>query len=737
MQTFHALFDSKTQNLTTQLVGKLISALYEYRPDRTDFRQVLAWLTVMKQAHLKLFQLDVDISTQALPRFFEVCIKDLWLSESNEVISGASNSMKEILEECVKPTFSADQPPSENHCIALRKVISTMTAVLNAPFGATSTYIIVIISVAFESMGKYLGEDFKEALKILGMRYDDQSSQRVHIEHAIYAAISTMDVETVLDCIPLTDAAGNVSVKRSWVLPLLREGLHNARLEFFGQTIMKLAYQCYTKWQNFKKSEKKSEAHIYELLCCQLWGLFPGFCRKPSDIENFKTIARALGTVLNENPDLRPPILDGFKELLTNLETEEEKEIFAKYSQNYITRFFNIYTTKPSTSYENETRQSAFEVAKLYLAVTPKTVLDQLFENAIQQMNTKTPGSFIYDSLFDVVEAITLFQSHDKIEELFNNYIVNTLIKDKKEKIEENKKLKDQSLRRRLKKAYKLLQDILTSENPGCVDFVSTNFDTIERILSTTTYKIVEGTQVMRLSCFNSMMEKKQSISVKDKIVKLSMCEALASFNNEAVLKDGIAYNLLRTAGKVYEDAGGIDDFVTEIMAGLVGDNQLISNTIIALKFLVQEFGQKFSIDSIKFIVDQILEFVVSNKRNEASASLQFLVVFVKSYPAPLVSNFLGIIVKSLTLMVPDTRRNSRLLMAFLLKKLCKKFTPEEVIELVPGNDEVLHKRLRNIKKEINRAKRNRLENDKKKKSKADEDSDEDELLDIQKKSMT
>jgi ribosomal RNA-processing protein 12 len=89
---------------------------------------------------------------------------------------------------------------------------------------------------------------------------------------------------------------------------------------------------------------------------------------------------------LNDNPDLRPPVLDGFKELLSNLENDEEKQIFEKYAQNYMTRFFNIYTTKPGTTYENEIRQSAFEVANLYLAVTPKPVLNILFENACNEI---------------------------------------------------------------------------------------------------------------------------------------------------------------------------------------------------------------------------------------------------------------------------------------------------------------------------------------------------------------
>lgn len=739
-QTFHALFNSKSHNLTAQLVGRLISALYEYRPDRTDFRQVLAWVMVMKQAHIKLVLLSPQVCIQALPRFFEICINDLWMSDKAEVVSGTSNALKEILEECVKPICATEDEPSPEHRLSVKKIVKTLTKALAAPFGATSSHILVICSVAFESLGKHFGDDLEEAVTILGMRYDEQSAQRVHIEHAVLAAITAMDTEKFLSCIPLIEANGSMSVKRSWILPLLREGLQNASLEFFSRHIIKLAFQCYTKWQAFKEKDKKMEAHVFELLCCQLWGLFPGFCRKPRDLHSFKLIAKTLGTVLNENPDLRSPILDGFKELLTNVETDEDKEIFSKYAQNYMTRFFNIYTTKPTTTYENEVRQSAFEVAKLYMAVTPKNVLNTLFESAIEQMNSKAPGSFMYDMLFDIVEAMTLFQSYDKIKELFQNYIVGTLIKDKSEKKKESEekgeKLKDQSLRRRLKKAYKLLQDIMTSENEGCVEFVGTELDNIEKILTSTTYKVMEGTQVMRLACFNQVLEKK-SPEVKSKIVKISISEVLASFNNEAVMKDGIAYNLLRSVGKLYEDANKMNEFVDAVMAGLVGDNQLISNTITALKFIVQEFAEHLTIDTLKFILEQVLEFVVSNQRNEVNASMHFLVIFVKMLPSPFIANHLRIIMKALSLMVDDTRRHCRLILAYLLKKLCKKFTAEEIIKLVPGSDEVLHKKLRNIKKEANRAKRNRLENTRNKKGGADDDSDDDEFMNLDKRSMT
>lgn len=736
-QTFHSLFTSKSNNLTPQLVGRLVTALYEYRPDRSDFRQILAWLAVMKQAHICLESLNQQICVQALPKFVEICANDLWLSDKTEVISGTSNSLKEVLEDCVKPCCADGANIPELYRAPMKKIISIITKALTAPFGSTSSHVLVICGTMFEALGRSFGAELEESLKILGQRYDDQSVMRVHIEHAVLSAVSSIDTERVLKCIPLTEANGQMSMKRSWILPLLREGLQQSSLEFFSKYIVKLAYQCYTKWQSMKEQDKKSDAHIYELLCCQLWGLFPGFCRHPKDIHNFKLIAKTLGTVLNENPDLRPPVLDGFKELLASLETDEDKQILGRYAQNYMTRFFNIYTTKPGTSYENEIRLSAYEVALEYLKVTPKPVLNTLFESAIDQLNAKTPGSFMYDMLFDIVESLALFQSSDKVKDLYENYIVKALTKEKaKVEATAEQKDKDQCLRRRLKKAYKLLQDIMKSDNEGCQEFMESELENIEKLLTTTKYKTMDETLALRLSCFNLLLEKQSNISLKHKAVKIALAEAVAGFNNERVAKKGISTDILKTVGKLYEEQEKLTEFIDLIIAGLIGDNILVSNTIFALKFVIQEFTENITIESLKFILDQVLEFVVSNQRNEVNASLHFLIIFVKQLPAALTANHLNIIMKALTLMVPDTKRHCRLTLGFLLKKLCKKFTAEEVIRLVPGTEEIMHKRLKRIKKEMSKAKRNRTAA-KGKSNGDDDDSDDEEFDKLDKKSMT
>lgn len=52
LQVLHGLFSHQTVTVPSKLNGQLISALYEYQPAVTDVQPMLAWLTVMQQAHV-------------------------------------------------------------------------------------------------------------------------------------------------------------------------------------------------------------------------------------------------------------------------------------------------------------------------------------------------------------------------------------------------------------------------------------------------------------------------------------------------------------------------------------------------------------------------------------------------------------------------------------------------------------------------------------------------------------
>uniref|UniRef100_A0A182NDX0 Uncharacterized protein n=1 Tax=Anopheles dirus TaxID=7168 RepID=A0A182NDX0_9DIPT len=734
-QTFHSLFTSKSENLTPVLAGKLLSALYDYRPERSDSRQIIAWLTVLNEGHLFLAKYDLVLCSAALPKFVQVCVQDFWSSEKLDVVSAASNALKDILYECVQPCC-VDAEEVEKHRAALDKVLKYIIDVLcTAPFGHASKQVLIILAIAFDTTGHYFGETLAPALATLGQRYDPQSSNRIQIEHAVLEAVGAMDTELVLKCIPLAGPDGKIDLDRTWLLPLLREGLQNSSFELFNSVILKLAYQCYMLWQKFKETDNKHQAHIFELLCCQLWGLFPGFCRKPKDVANFRLIAKTLGTVLNENPDLRAPILDGLQELIKHLELASDREEIGRYAKNFLPRLFNIYTTKPNGSNENEIRQSAFETIQAYLSVTPKPVLDEMFNVALQQLQEKAPGTFLYDTLFDIVEQLALYQSKEKLNEIYQKYITVILRQDKKQ---ETVAKKNANVRRQMKKVLKLLCEILASENEGCVAFVEAKLGNIEKLLLSTMHQSYEGIQAPRLTCLRMVLDKQSTVLLNSKLITRTISEVVSTFHLEPIKKNNTAIELLQKIGELFDNEEKINDFIDVIIAGFAGDSQLITNTINVLRSVLEKFTGSLSIESLKFMLDQVLTFLIGKTRMEVDASLHFVHVYTKILPIPLVTNYLPLIVKSLSMMVPDTKRHCRLIVGYIWKKLCKRFGAAEVIQLVPGNDEETHKRLKKIRKDMARAKRNKQEQGGKD-GEGDEEGDEepDFITELQKKSLT
>uniref|UniRef100_A0A7G3B2B6 Uncharacterized protein n=1 Tax=Lutzomyia longipalpis TaxID=7200 RepID=A0A7G3B2B6_LUTLO len=714
--TLHALFSSKSPNVGGQLIGKLISAIYGYRPDQLDVRQTIVWVTVIKEGLLCLAQRDLHLCSRALPRFVEICTSDLWISDKFEIVSTTSNALKEILYDCVKPCC---ENPKElpSHSSSLQKVIKFISKVLtDSPFGHASKQVFVILKVTFEICGSHFGDALQETVATIGRLYDTDSSVRVEIEHCLVMAISTMGPERVLKAIPLTESNGVVSLNRSWILPLLRESINNARLSFFSNHILSLADQCRNKWKKYSEEKNSTVAHTYELLCCQLWGLFPGFCRQPIDPENFQTVARTLGSVLTHNPELRSPVLDGLKELCTN-PTDACRAELERFAKNFMPIFFNIYTTKPTTTYEAEQRELALEVVKVYLELTPHTVRNQLFDTAMGQLKGNPPGKFTSESLFTLVRTLAIFMDEEKLSELFDKYVCPILERKKKNPVVVKE---DDRFGQQQKKTYQFLVEILRSENQGCKDFTSKRKIEIRDLLLSCFAKTSAQCQGLRLTCLAVMFSHAKKLTSDSILVKKTIPELILAYGSFHGTKDNVADDLLQTIGDLHEKDGKLNELIDTLSSGLAGDQTLITNTILVLKFFFQRFAGNLRVTTIEFVLQQILTYITGKQRSIVASCVGFLLVFVRVLPVPLVANHLPVILKNLSVMVPDTKRYCRKQIGFLYRRLCRRFTAEEIIKLVPGNDEVTHKRLKNIKKEQARRKRQDLE-----KSHQKDDSDE------------
>lgn len=154
-----------------------------------------------------------------------------------------------------------------------------------------------------------------------------------------------------------------------------------------------------------------------------------------------------------------------------------------------------------------------------------------------------------------------------------------------------------------------------------------------------------------------------------------------------------------------------LNEFLEILMAGLEAesDDTIISNTIQVLRAILQNLTEHLSLSCLNSVLEQVLAQLVTGSRQKVKASVDFMIVFTKVLPASYVANHLPEIVKVMSAMRPDTKRFFRKQLGFIYKRLCKRFTPDEIVKLVPGNDEITHKKLKNIRKALSRAKRQKI----------------------------
>ncbi|EDW65473.1 RRP12-like protein [Drosophila virilis] len=727
-QALHALFLTRSVNLNATLCAKLLAAIHEYRPDRSDVRQTLAWITVLKEGHLHLAALQLDLCMQALPRLVDICTTDLWLSERGELVVGVSNCIKELLQDCVSRACATKQL-ADQYRASVTKIIGALHKVLNAPFGEISKYVILIFSIVFEACGKHFGSELIPSLATIGKRYESQGALRLQIEHTLISAIKALGPELVLRALPLSDAKGELSLERSWLLPLMREGSNGASLQFFKEHVVPLALNSQSQWRKYSLEEKNlSNAHIYELLCCQLWGLFPGFCRQPRDPEYLRKLAPTLGDALEHNPEFRAPIYDGLLELLDDSQSPECHAAIGQYARNFLPRLFNIYTQKPSGTYEADLRKRALDVIRVYIGRAPAEVQAQLFESAQSLLAESAVASFEYDAYFDINAAIVRVQKCRGIEAYFEKYMAPVLRNDKSKLVARD----EQKMKKQQRKTYELLRELMTSELPSCQKFTRKNCILLQQILLEAFNTTCSVCQASRLHCLKSLLDCRSKLTYNDQLVMKAIPEAVLSYKEFSTRKEQVAEQLIKQIATLYQEAGKINEFVDILTAGFTGDESLTTNTILAFRAVLQQQGQHLTVSTLEFVLQQVSVFLVQKSRHQAEAAVAFLITFIKVMPIPLVANHLETIMRSLSAMTKDTKRYCRIQIGYFLKKLCKRFTTEELARFVPGDDEVTHRRLKKIRKQMRRDTR------KKQNEEAQAESSDDELVgDLEQKSYT
>ncbi|KAL3267861.1 hypothetical protein HHI36_007002 [Cryptolaemus montrouzieri] len=711
LQVLHSLFSAQTAVVPAILNGQLIGALYDYQPGSSDVQPTQAWLAVMQQAHVHLADVDLAMACAALPRIF-VTATQLWLAEKPEVLTSATHMIEVLLKDAVTPAC-ATKELVEQHKSKLAKIFNTVESCLSYQYHNVWHQVLHVIATMFEVGGIHCKEFFLNTLKTLSeLRDSYKFSYNNELEHAVGAAVRSIGPEPVLDVIPLKKETGDLNIDRSWMLPVLKENIKHSSLDYFVKNILSLALFSQKRSIQLAEANDGIGAHSAELLYLQLWNLLPCFCNNPSDIkENFKTIAKVLGTAISDRKELRLPVMASLRKLIIfakNNENKDDLNELARFDKNYLPILFNVYTTKSIGTDEDGQRLAALETIKLYLTIAKPELTEQLFTHALERLNSSSDDPedpFIKESILDLIRALVPYQSVENISTLYNQCVkILPEIKNRKEQ----------------KKAYRILEEICGSESENCKIFIKDNRKEVQRLLKASMDSAAISSKGARLRCFHYLLKAQPKLDHDSKLIKSMIPEVVLACKDLNEKCRATAYDVLQTIGERLIYQNHVQEFMAMLVAGLAGTIQLISCTVLAFASVLHNFSGSIGQENIQQLLENVSTLMMSPTREIVASCLAFLKVYLKSLPSPLVAASLPVVMKSLSGMTEDCKRHFRLKIRDILDRMVRKYGAETISPHIPPDDTVMYKRLRNLRK-LNSRKKKRKETSK------DEESDDDE----------
>ena len=739
MQCFHGLLQSQPQTITlsADLNARLITALYDYQPSLNDTQPLGGWLAVMTQAHLNLGRLEPYLCAGHLPRFFSVATQ-LWLSDRPEVVQAVTPSCASLLSNCLEPALTSDsslKPQAE-------KIVQSIEQSLGFQFVKAWRFVIHLTTSLIEAVGATQPQLLIVILQTLAsLRASPQFPYEAEVDYAIGKAVRVCGPRFLLTkCIPLQITGNEESYEfpNSWLLPILRENICNTELGFFVEYFAPLAQTCRARVNNCKADQDRVGFRVFDLLQRQMWGLLPGFCKYPTDVDrSLKLIAKSMGQAISERPDIRMDVMAALRQLIIHSKEDEKiRTETSRFAKNYLPLLFNLYTTKANSDDEEAQRRSAYETINYYLHITDSALLNNLFdtaksklEKAIEQLKSEDAAvveenKFVWESVLDLLKSLVVSQDQERIEsfvQLCLPWIMGTEAKAQK-------------------KAYRIIEHILNAETEVCGRHVRQSLKRIVKLFSTSreTVKTTSKASRMRsLSRLATLLEGEPSVANR-RFLAAATAEAVSGVKEVGEKARSAAAALLIRIGQVFKKWAGsnadpsaaftwLKDYIALITKGMQStkENQVI-NSVVSVTCIAHEFASSCTEELIDSILERICHLLTTSTRDVVLACLGFIRMFVVTIHTQRLPFYLKRLVDNLSAMNEEHQRAYRIRTRDIFIRLMRKCGAEFVIKLVPKDDAVLLKRLNNLRKI--EARKKKLKSQKEADNGVDEDENEEAL---------
>ncbi|KAM0736189.1 RRP12-like protein [Formica fusca] len=709
LQTLHGLFVSRPSEATLPLQknADIIRALYDYQPPATDAQPTLAWLAVMQEAHCNLvytmlnassaFNVGSTVLDNVIPRMLNKCT-ELWLSNRTEVITGSSNTAKTILQECVAPLCESEER-IDRYSSILSQIISLMHKALSYQYFEAWHHLFHLVALLFQITGKTKLQGLIDIVRSLGELRDSYNfAYNSDVEYAVGAAIRAMGPQVVLSILPLQIDGGAINLKRSWLIPLLKNCVTGGSISFFKDVLLPIVLICE------EKSKAGLEGKTYEFLIPQIWSILPSICNDASDVkDNFKNIAKLLGMTISDRKDLKLSVMAALRKLIgkaTRDECVDDVAELARFAKNYLPILFNLYTTKPSGTDEEGQRPAAFDTIKTYMTIASGDLANEMFERALNKLDEPGKDDFFKESVYDLIRVLIGYTDIEKLKKYYDMCVP---------------LLKDDTKQKEQKKAYRFLEEICGSGREVCKQFLWEHRREIQKTLITSVTSAIKTSRGARLRCLMHLVKLHPQLE-KTKFLEAVVPEAVLGVKDINERCRNTAYQLLNViAEKFLDNSEHFKDYTDMLMVGLGGEQKYISATLLALASLTYHYNRTLGIETIGKILEHVCMILTSPTREVVESALSYVKVYINVMPSSIIASTLTQMIDAVSRMKEDCKHHFRQKVRDIFTKLIRKYGIGPISGIVPVSDVILHKRLKNINKiENGKRKKRELERTKK-----------------------
>ena len=391
-EVFETIIVGMARSASSSKLARLLEAISELQPSRNDTQLLPPWIAVVARGYDVCAQTEPNETFAKLPELFQM-ISGFLTSPSHNIRISASECLTSFAATCIPQNVIVE--PSAYDEKILEKIGKIVTDLLTVKYQSAWLEVFGILSSLFKALRWRSAPYLNQTIKLVGdLRGNDAFNGKKEADEILSHAINAAGPEVVLSIIPLNlDGSRPSEPGRAWLLPLLRDNVHNATIKHFKTELVPLSDHMSQRVSDHGKAQKTMEVKLFETVVSQIWSVLPGYFTLPLDLlESFdQQLAEMLANLLYQQTNLRNDLCkalealvesnrqialveDGQDDLVQQHRISKEMaktnlEHLSSFAGNLLAVLFNVYSgTLPHH------RAFVLQCINVYLKITPEKV---------------------------------------------------------------------------------------------------------------------------------------------------------------------------------------------------------------------------------------------------------------------------------------------------------------------------------------------------------------------------